>query len=77
MFELEIETINRLKKIRGPRKARDIDFGVLSIIQVMDEGGKWRFVGSTMFLEDAQLAAEKINEAIKTKESSILIDYIS
>lgn len=40
MFELEIETNNRLKKIRGPRKARDIDLGVWSIIQVMDESGK-------------------------------------
>lgn len=30
-----------------------------------------------MFLEDAQYAAEEINEAIEAKESSILIDYIS
>lgn len=77
MYELEIETKNRVKKIRNPRKARDIDLGVWSIVQVMDENGKWRFVGHTMFLENAQNATEEINEAIETEENSILIDYIS
>lgn len=53
MYVLEIETKNHLKKIEKPRKARDIDLAVWSIVQVMDGDGKWHFVGHTMFLEDA------------------------
>lgn len=77
MYELEIETENRLRKIQNPRKARDIDLGILSIIQVMDGDGKWHFVGFTIFWEDAQNATEEINCAIENKESTVLVDYIS
>jgi len=78
MYELEIETRKHLRKVRNPRKARAIDLGVWSIIKVMDEDGKWHFVGQTMFLADAQEATEEINKAIKEKRNSILIeDYIS
>ncbi len=76
-WTLEIETNKKIKKIRNPRKARDIDLGFFSIIKVMDENGKWHFVGWSMFLESAQYATKEINEAIRVKEKSILINYIS
>lgn len=77
MYVLEIETKNHLKKIKKPRKARDIDLGIWSIVQAMDGDGKWHFVGHTMFLEDAQIATYLINEAIEEKANSVYVDCIS
>lgn len=76
MYVLEIETKNHLKKIENPRKARDIDLGLWSLVQVMDGDGKWHFIGHTMFFEDAQIATYLINEAIKEKTDSVCVDCI-
>ncbi len=77
MYTLEIETKNHLRKIEKPRKARNIDLGVWSLVQVMDGYGKWHFVGHTMFFEDAQIATYLINEAIEKKTDSVYVDCIS
>jgi len=73
---LEIETRNCLKKIREPRRARDIDLGFLSIIQIMDGEGKWHWIGNTLYLSNAQVAVYEINTAILRKESIVVLDYI-
>lgn len=77
MYVLEIKTKSHLRKFQNPRKARDIDLGIWSIVQVMDGDGKWNFVGHTMFFEDAQIATYLINEAIKEQADSVCIEYIS
>ena len=77
MYQFQIETQKRLKKIRNPIRAREIYLGFFSIIQVMDRNGKWFLVGLSLSLLDAQYATERINEAIETEENSIFIDYIS
>lgn len=69
MSKIEIETKNRIRKIRNPRKVRHIDLGVWSIIQVMDKEGKWHLAGHTLYYEDAQIAEIEIEDAISAKKN--------
>lgn len=76
MYKLEIETKNRLKRIRNPRKARAKDLIVRAIVEVMDENSKWHFIGHCFYEVDAEWAADDINDAIKAKEKTIDVSYL-
>ena len=76
-MQLRIETNIRVKKIKNPVKARDIDLGICSIVKVLNEDNKWCFVGITPYYDNAFYAAEYINASIKNNEKSIVVDFIS
>lgn len=74
MYELEIETKNHIKKIRNPRKVRSIDLIFRVIVQVMDEDGKWHFIGHAFYPSDGEYAILKIYLAIQSEEEYVDIN---
>ena len=73
-YYLEIETENRLKIIKNPRKARAKDIILRSIVSVMDGKGRWHFIGHCFYVSDAEKAADNINNAIKNKRESVCLE---
>ena len=73
-WTLEIETQKHLIKIRNPRKAKDTDWILRCVVQVMDENGKWHFIGHCFHPTDALLAADEINEAIRNKNKLVVVE---
>lgn len=75
MYELEIETKNKLKRIKNPRKARMKDWILFYTLQIMDENGKWITVCNSD-VDDAKAynVVQDINKAIKNHETSICVD---
>ena len=51
-YYLEIETENRLKIIKNPRKARAKDIILWCIVRVMDGNGKWHFIGHCFYVSE-------------------------
>ena len=45
MYKLEIETKRKLKKINNPIKAKVSNLGFICIIKILDDDGKWHFIG--------------------------------
>ena len=75
MYELEIETKNKLKKIKNPKKARIKDIIFFDILQVMDCDGKWHVVCKCCVgVTTAQIILNDINDAIKKRQSSVYVD---
>ena len=75
MYEFEIETKNKLKRIKNPRKARMKDWILFYTLQIMDENGKWITVcNSTISDTEGYIIVQNINEAIKNHETSICVD---
>lgn len=75
MYVLEIETKNKLRKIENAKKARIGDRIFCSVLQIMDEDGKWYTICCCLVGEASKrMIVDKINAAIKKKEKSIYID---
>lgn len=77
MYELEIQTKSGLrKKIRNPKEARDKRRMCRYIIQVMDERGKWHYIGECSYIMHASWAIQAINKSINAQKPSLYLHYI-
>lgn len=75
VYELEIETKNKIKRIKNPRKARVKDGIFFDILQVMDGNGKWNTICCFVISYSTQRRiVDEINKAIKEKEKVVCID---
>jgi len=74
MYKLEIETNKTVKRIKNPRKVDALDLIFTALVRVMDDDGKWKVIGHTFFISDAQLAAAVILQAISEEASAVVVD---
>ena len=75
MYVLEFETKNKLRKIKGPRKARISDRIFFDTIQIMDDNGKWHTICNCWIgITEGQIMIERINRYIADKKPYIYVD---
>lgn len=75
MYELEIETKNKLKRIKNPRKARFRDRIFFYSIQVMTNDGKWHTIcNCSEGVATLRMVVDDINKAIKKRSLSVYLD---
>ncbi len=78
MYVLEIETKNKLIKIKNPRRARFVDRIFWDVFQILDNDGKWnRICCCDIGINLQKIIVEQVNLAIKSEKKSIYLgDFI-
>lgn len=78
MYILEIETKNKLIKVKNPRKARFVDRIFWDVFQILDNDGKWnKICHCTVGVNLQRIIVEKVNFAIRSGKKSIYLgDFI-
>ena len=75
MYELEIETKNKLKKIKNPRKVRIKDMIFFDLLQVMDGDGIWHTICvCSVGVACGQFIVNRINHIIERRQPSVYVD---
>ncbi len=73
---LEIETKNKIRKVKNPRKAREKDFFLFSAVEVMDSEGKWHRIinsfGDPVWKVNGMI--REINDAIRQKKTYVNVE---
>lgn len=71
----EIETKNKVRRVKNPRKARSRDLVFFTAVEVMDGDGKWiRFFCQPYSDYRLKRAVSEINRAIEEKKSYVNVD---
>ncbi len=75
-WTIEIETKNKIKKVKNPRKVRKKDFILFVAIQVMDDNNKWHYIVNSDDIPHWRTddAMKKIEKAIKERKEYVEID---
>lgn len=78
MYVLEIETKNKLIKVKNLRKARFVDRIFCEFFQVLDNYGKWNTIcRCSVGINLQRIIVEKVNFAIRSGKKSIYLgNYI-
>lgn len=73
---LEIETKNKICRIKNPRKVREKDYILFSAVQVMDSEGKWHGIIKSFGdpLWKVRGMVREINDAIRQKETYVNVE---
>lgn len=73
---LEIETKNKIYKVKNPRKAREKDYIFFLAVEVMDSEGKWHKIiksfGDPVWKVRGMVG--EINDAIRQKETYVNVE---
>ena len=75
-WTIEIETKNKIKKVKNPRKVRKKDFILFVAIQVMDDNNKWHYIVNSDDIPHWRTddAMKKIEKSIKERKEYVEID---
>ncbi len=73
---LEIETKNKICKVKNPRKAREKDYFFFSAVEVMDSEGKWHGIIKSFGdpIWKVRGMVNKINDAIRQKKTYVNVE---
>lgn len=73
---LEIETKNKICRIKNPRKVREKDYILFSAVQVMDSEEKWHGIIKSFGdpLWKVRGMVREINDAIRQKETYVNVE---
>ena len=76
-YVLEVETKNRLVKIRGARKTRIKSTFLQWALQVMDGDGNWHTISKSTAIGGLQVGEILIMEAIEKKDKIVKINEVA
>ena len=71
---LEIETKNKICKVKNPRKAREKDYILFSAVEVMDFEGKWHNIIRSFWDPVFTFIVNEINFAIRQKKTYVNVE---